>query len=607
MMSGAQTLGSDPSTPSGAARTPSGASGNLGPTPLWASVQGSIPGALADSAASSKSAGKRKERDERGDPHWVPMQDPVATTKVDLSVLALLCSVLAAVIVFLEPEEAADHDLSSSPSSEAAMEGALRYRHLSEQALLLSRWFDMPNLSALQSIIILRLVMILGFRITAIQCTNSAAIRAAASLGLHRLGSAVEDAITWQETMDGQDARTKEIRMLEEAEQTSNLPPWGKPDWHVRDVANFSPGDHAMRELGRKVWFALVIQEWQAAPRFDQFYSAATHLFSTKLPTNLSDKELCDLPDHCPLPPIDPDRPTDRAFIETNLLIADACRRFVDRTVESGPVYSAVMQTDQEVRSILESLPWYYSFDLRGEQAERLQKVMEERPITSVQRVLAHEVVWHMLLRLHRQYMARGYTDPAYARSTETCIEASLFIIAVIEELYRAKSRARKLWTNSIHLFHASLILQIDLNRSAAGPITPEIVQKQRAVQSALDMLRPTGLTKIKPGFPVAPITHCESTPFLNWLCTMLTSTLCSLRVSKSRSGDQTRVGREPAKAKSDQRDSAIANHSASCGTINELACTTASMDERAVARRYEFHKHATRLRFGYEVPRRRV
>ena len=66
-------------------------------------------------------------------------------------------------------------------------------------------------------------------------------------------------------------------------------------------------------------------------------------------------------------------------------------------------------------------------------------------------------------------------------------------------------------------------------------------------------------------------------------------------------------MGREPAKAKSDQRDSAIANHSASCGTINELACTTASMDERAVARRYEFHKHATRLRFGYEVPRRRV
>ena len=492
-----------------AAGTPAGSSlsSNVHPS-AWTSIQGSVAAAIVNPPTN-----------ELSDRQPVPMNGqllppkPHVETSIDLTLLSLLYAVLAAVNIFLEPEETAEHGLAASP--EEANEAAVHFRQMSEQALTLSRWCDSPNITALQSIICQRLLLLLGYRVTAIQCANSAAIRAAASLGLHRLGSAVEDAIEWRKPTHGQDAHTTELRLAEEAEQTGTLPAWAKPDWHSRAIPEFEPGNHAMRELGRKVWFALVTLEWRTAPKFDQFYSTPAHLFTTKLPANLRDEELCELPLYSPLPPIDPNRPTDRAYIEIALLLADASRRIVDHMVDGGvatgvATYEMVMQADAELRSILGMFPAYYSFEVPGDQGTYLRTVMQQRPITSVQRVLAHKAVWHTLLRLHRQYMARGYTNLTYAHSTETCIEASLFIVAVMEELERAKSRARKFWMNDIQLFHACIVLQIDLNRLAAGPITAHIATKQRAVKNAVDILRNTRMAKPKPGLPVAPLAHFQ-------------------------------------------------------------------------------------------------
>ena len=56
-------------------------------------------------------------------------------------------------------------------------------------------------------------------------------------------------------------------------------------------------------------------------------------------------------------------------------------------------------------------------------------------------------------------------------------------------------------------VFHASIILIIDLIHSAAGPVTPEIAQKQQASASAIKMLQNSTMTKPKPGFATSPLT----------------------------------------------------------------------------------------------------
>ncbi|KDN37214.1 hypothetical protein K437DRAFT_265140 [Tilletiaria anomala UBC 951] len=417
-------------------------------------------------------------------------KNPSAAPQLDLSVLALLFALLGQVVYALDEREVVEHGFCSDPSER--IELSKRYLELSEGIL---------------TILLLSTLFYMQFRITAALLMTGAAIRCAAAMGLHRLGSAVEDSMRWQTPLHGKDeVNARELQIAEEAEQTKGLPAWSKPDWHMSKVQEFASGDHARRELGRKVWFGLITPEWAIAPRFDQFYIAQPKLFTTKLPANLTDEMLQDLQPFSVLPPIDAALPTDRAYIETHLLLADVCRRFTDRVSQEGMSHEIAMHADAEVRSILNTLPWFYLFDLPGESGERLKAVMTQRPVTSVQRVLAHEQIWHLLLRLNRSFMGRGFSDPMYAHSTRTCIEAAQFIIAVYDELQRAKSRALNLWYVSIHLFHAAIVLSIDLVHSAAGPITPEIAEKQRAVKSAIESLKSTRMAQPKPGFEKPPL-----------------------------------------------------------------------------------------------------
>lgn len=381
--------------------------------------------------------------------HFVTGAPPNVYNELDLPMLALIFTILGMTIGALDDDEAVAHGLTLPGMDKEESLGT--YRAFGEQGLTLSKWVDRPTIVSLQTIALLRILMARVFRLTAVLTISAAAIRSAATMGLHRLGSAVEDSVRWTTSIVEEHPHVRELQMSAEVEQTKELPAWSKPDWHHCKTSEFAPGDHKMRELGRKIWFAFVSQDWAFAPRFDRFYTSQPMLFTTKLPANLNDEQLADLPLHSALPPIDPDQPTDRAFIETTLLLSEISRKHVDRVIEYGVTYEITMQCDAEIRSVLDTLPWYYSFDLPGEGAKKLHQVIRDRPITSVQRVLVHEAIWHALLRTHRCYLGLGMRDQRYAQSTQTCIEAAQFIIAVSHELDRAKSRARKLWYWPIH------------------------------------------------------------------------------------------------------------------------------------------------------------
>ncbi len=471
-------------------------SGN-GPS-AWMHISGTVKG--------NKPSNRRAEDESFPNALLPPAADP-GKVAIRIENLALLLGIIGVGILFMEPEEAYQHQLAKTIEPQ---EVARAYRQNAETALTFSRWVDSPTVTALQAIIVLRIHYMLGFRIGAMALINATGIRAAAMIGLHRLGSAADDAARWQKPGRGAEDSISErqLKQAEEEEQTGHFPPWAKPGWHNAHVREYCEGDHAQRELGRKVWYALITVDWTMSPRFDQFYVASVHTFTTKLPSNLDDHELYALEPYSPLPPIDRDKPTDRAYLDTVFAISDISRKITDDLNRGDINYDMIMRADGEIRQVLSNLPWYYSFDGSPNLRRRLHEVMTKRPITSVQRVLAHMTCWHTLLRMHRRYMALGFADPMYAHSTQTCIEAAQFVIAVVAELDRAHSRARKLPFNTVSVFHSCMVLQIDINRAARGPITPVIAQKREAVRTGITLLENSQMALARPGFPIAPLAH---------------------------------------------------------------------------------------------------
>ena len=66
------------------------------------------------------------------------------------------------------------------------------------------------------------------------------------------------------------------------------------------------------------------------------------------------------------------------------------------------------------------------------------------------------------LLRLHRAYMTRGYTDPTYAYSTRTCHDSAYQLLELVSQ---SRAVLCKWWVVLVHVWTSGLVIAVDMVR----------------------------------------------------------------------------------------------------------------------------------------------
>ncbi|KDN53086.1 hypothetical protein K437DRAFT_115767 [Tilletiaria anomala UBC 951] len=479
-----------------------------------------------------------------------------AFSKSDYAFLALVFAVLESSAEFMADADIIEHGIATS-TKDIPVRMSMYHRNC-VTLLSMSDMLAQPTLEGIQAISMLRYYYFGRQRRAEYTVLHTMIIRIAEGLGLHRLQSAHADAERWAKrrlhtgspfsppassqagwhnnakhappkTADGGSggsaghaaaAGTGEEAHATDSERGSHalivgtmnrtdLHGWFLPKgehkekWEEMNVSRWYDGDHEMRELGRRVWWALVFVDWQTATLHDGIYHAREATFTTGFPLNAELADISRTSD--PLAIASPEK----SFVAILTEIARATRCTADAMNSGVNEYEDSLQIEQSHRSILTSLPYYYQFPSEHNaatyDAAAVQAAHTEKPFRVIQRVLIYLYVHHRLLKLHRLYMPRGYRNGVYKHSREVCLESAEVLLSCYSELVQASSPIHRMWSFRMMLFDAISTLQIDLLHRIAQVEDQEIIRRQADVELGIRLLEPhTSMEKLNKFLPAA-------------------------------------------------------------------------------------------------------
>ncbi|KAH0848269.1 hypothetical protein FOPE_02225 [Fonsecaea pedrosoi] len=237
----------------------------------------------------------------------------------------------------------------------------------------------------------------------------SAAIRIAECLGVHKIQDGVSPHLTAEEA------------------------------WH----------ETVEKEVGRRVWCQMIIQDYFAIP-FTDSYTINPAQYSTSLPTNAHDHDLTARPDSVP---------TISTYTRVLATIAKLMPDFVDGL---GPLnarkslaeqYQHVLRMDQKMRDIVQTIP---DFLLRHDaQKEALVGWL------GIARCSLAITAAEKIIMIHRPFIFRSFLSDAYARTRQTCVFAAVTILREHENI--AQSGELCLWTHTAFCITATVILCFEI------------------------------------------------------------------------------------------------------------------------------------------------
>ncbi|GAA5835326.1 hypothetical protein JCM5353_006735 [Sporobolomyces roseus] len=228
------------------------------------------------------------------------------------------------------------------------------------------------------------------------------------------------------------------------------------------------------RELRKRLWYALTIEDWLSIP-FRRACSISPTHFTTPLPLNCHDSDLSD-GNMIQRPHEEPTTVTKILF---TYQVAACIRRFFEdvncSTSRGGPSYELCLDVDRQIRAIINDGPAFLKVDHAG--SEEWVKNLRHYYIISVS---------HKLLICHRVFLGRSFRDPRYAYSRRSAIEAAR---SVIQEIARGgHPHYQQLWTLPFHTIAASTTIILDIFQSSS--VDPDTPNKRQEVQVALEELR---------------------------------------------------------------------------------------------------------------------
>ncbi|KAJ5423855.1 Monooxygenase FAD-binding [Penicillium cf. griseofulvum] len=211
--------------------------------------------------------------------------------------------------------------------------------------------------------------------------------------------------------------------------------------------------ENVEREVGKRVWCQMIIQDHFAIP-FTDTYSISPMHFSTGRPMNADDHDLTDMPITSP---------TISTYIRVLVNLAELMPGLVDGL---GPMksrkplrqqYEHILHIDQKMRGIVKNIPPFF---LRGDKTKEAQI-----PWLAIARRSLAITAAEKIIMIHRPFLFRSFSDPTYTYSRRTCVAAAMTILREHEVIVREGDIS--IWTHTAFAITAAVIMCFEVKATA--------------------------------------------------------------------------------------------------------------------------------------------
>ncbi|KAF5514836.1 putative dioxygenase [Colletotrichum fructicola] len=207
--------------------------------------------------------------------------------------------------------------------------------------------------------------------------------------------------------------------------------------------------DTLQREVGRRVWLQMVIQDHFAIP-FTDSYGINPAQYSTSLPRNADDADLADAPETT-------------LTVSTYTRVLGGIARLMPELADGmGPLraqkpareqYAHVLRMDQKMREQVQSIPRFLLQKdevLEGECAW-LGVARQSLAITAAEKIVM----------IHRPFLFLSFQSEAYVHTRRTCVAAAVTILREHKSI--VESGEVSLWTHVAFSITAAIILSFEV------------------------------------------------------------------------------------------------------------------------------------------------
>jgi hypothetical protein len=211
------------------------------------------------------------------------------------------------------------------------------------------------------------------------------------------------------------------------------------------------------REVGKRVWCQMIIQDHFAIP-FTDSYSISPMHFSTGRPMNADDYDLVDMPITTP---------TISTYTRVLVNLAELMPGLVDGF---GPMkarkptrqqYEHILHIDQKMRAVVKCIP---SFLLRPDKEKEEQFLWLGIARRSLAITAAEKIIM-----IHRPFLFRSFHDQTYSYTRRTCVAAAMTILREHEVIVREEDVS--IWTHTAFAITAAVIMCFEVNATAENQI----------------------------------------------------------------------------------------------------------------------------------------
>jgi hypothetical protein len=225
------------------------------------------------------------------------------------------------------------------------------------------------------------------------------------------------------------------------------------------------------RETGRRLWQQLCIQDWFSIP-FSEMYSIQKLHFTSLKPVNCDDTTMQPLPD---------DRPGMTSFQNALIDIASLMPQIHDAVISSNTLYTKyeqVLEYDAKMRTLAtDGLPGYLSMREALSPDWPAWIPWARRGLTIC---LAHKIIM-----IHRPFLGRSFTEPAFDFTRRTCMAAAKTILKEVRQAY--DEEGPMLWIDQAFMVAAGITLALDIFHRKTHE--PEFDEHRKLVDNTVGML----------------------------------------------------------------------------------------------------------------------
>ncbi|KAJ5763264.1 hypothetical protein N7533_001945 [Penicillium manginii] len=229
------------------------------------------------------------------------------------------------------------------------------------------------------------------------------------------------------------------------------------------------------REVGRRVWCQMIIQDHFAIP-FTDTYSISPMHYSTNRPMNADDYNLVEMPATTPTIST-----YVRVLVNLAALMPDLCDGLgpMNKRKTTREQYERILQVDQQMRTIVQNIP---SFLLRPDKPKEAQI-----PWLRIARRSLAITAAEKIIMVHRPFLFHSFHDSRYRHTRRTCVAAAMTILREHETIVEEDDLS--IWTHSAFAITAAVILCFEVNSIAEDADNAKKELYRDAVLSARDRL----------------------------------------------------------------------------------------------------------------------